>query len=127
MRNPHRSRRIALGFFWSGWVAALAAYFLPGLWAPDWVRTCLFIYGSSAILFGGGEALFRHFDVRAKEALARGEDIIARWRVDAAAWREFAVADREWNQGRDALTNELSLPDSIPGDGVEVVVGRNVV
>lgn len=127
MRNPYRSRRIALRFFWSGWVTALAVLFLPSAWAPDWVRVCLFIYGISAILFGGGEALFRHFDVRAKEALACGEDIIARWRVDAAAWREFVAADREWNRTRDALTNELSLPASVPGEGVEVVVGRNAV
>ncbi len=111
----------------SGLVAALAAFLLPGPAAPDWVRTCLFIYASSAILFGGGTALFRHFDVRAKEALARGEDIIARWRVDATAWNEFVAADREWNRSPDALANELSPPDTVPGEGIEVIVGKNAV
>ena len=127
MRKPQRSRNIALGFFLSGWVAALAAFLLPGPGAADWIRACLFIYGSSAILFGGGTALFRHFDARAQEALARGEDIIARWRVDAAAWHEFVAGDREWGQGRDALSNELSLPDRVPEDGIEVIVGKNAV
>lgn len=127
MRNPHHWRNVALGFFASGWVATMAAFFLPGPIAPDWVRTCLFIYGSSAILFGGGTALFRHFDVRAKDKLARGEEVIARWRVDAAAWREFVAADREFNVGRDALSNELSLPDTVPEEGIEVIVGKSAV
>ena len=127
MPNPHRSRNVALWFFASGWMAAAAAFLLPAPVAVDWVRACLFIYGSSAILFGGGTALFRHFDARAKEALARGEDMIARWRVDAAAWSEFVVADREWNMGRDALFNELSIPDSVPDAGIEVIVGKSAV
>ncbi len=127
MRNPQRSRNIALGFFASGCVTGLAAFLLPGPMATDWIRTCLFIYGSSAILFGGGTALFRHFDARAKEKLARGEDVVARWRVDAATWREFVAADREWNQTRDALINELSLSDNVRDDGIEVIVGKNAV
>lgn len=127
MDNPHRSRSIALGFFGSGAVAALAAFLLPGPMAADWARTCLFIYGSTAILFGGGTALFRHFDARAKERFARGEGIIARWRVDAVAWQQFVAADRECNPMPGALTNELSLSEKIPDDGVEVIVGKNAV
>ncbi len=127
MGSPQRSRNIALGFFASGCATVLAAFLLPEPMATDWMRTCLFIYGSTAILFGGGTALFRHFDARAKEALARGEDIIARWRVDAPKWREFVERDREWNRGRDALLNELSLPNEVPGGGVEVIVGKNAV
>ncbi len=127
MRNPQRSRKIALAFFVSGVLATAAPFLLPGLTSDSSARPWLFIYGLSAIIFGGGTALFRHFDVRAKEALARGEDIIARWRVEPAAWTDFVAADREWNQGRDALFNELSLPGSVPDEGVEVIVGRNTV
>jgi hypothetical protein len=127
MRDPRRWRNVALGFFVSGWVAAMAAFLLPGPMPAGWVRMCLFVYGISAILFGGGTALFRHFDVRAKEALARGEDIIARWRVDPLAWREFVGTDYEWSQGRAALSNELSLPDTVPEEGIEVIVGKSAV
>ena len=127
MRNPQRSRNIALGFFASGWIAALAAFLLPAATGNDVVRAALFIYGSSAILFGGGTALFRHFDARAKEALARGEEIIARWRVEANAWNEFVTSDRAVNQESGWLPNELSSPDQVPEDGVEVIVGKTAV
>ena len=85
MRDPHRWRNIALGFFASSWLASASAFLLPGLAEDSWIRTCLFIYGLTAIIFAGGAALFRHFDVRAKEALSRGEDIITRCRVEPAA------------------------------------------
>jgi hypothetical protein len=129
MRNRHSSRNIALAFFASGWVTAAAAFLLPGPLVPDWVRICLFIYGSSAILFGGGTALFRHFDARAQEALARGEDLIDRWRVEPMAWRDFVAIDREWRQGGDgdALHNELSFPDQISEEGIEVIVGKRAI
>lgn len=127
MGNPHRGRKIALGFFASGWVTCAAAFLLPSAAAPDWVRAFLFIYGSSAILFGGGTALFRHFDARAKEALARGDDIIARWRVEPAAWQEFVGLDRQWNEARATLPNELAMPKAIPENGVEVIVGKSAV
>ena len=126
-RTPYSSRNIALAFFASGWMTAAAAFLLPGPLAPDWVRTCLFIYGSTAILFGGGTALFRHFDVRAKEKLARGEDIIARWRVDATKWQQFVAADRAWNQMEGALSNELWFPEKVSDNGIEVIVGKNAV
>ncbi|HEX4665789.1 MAG TPA: hypothetical protein VH207_04245 [Chthoniobacterales bacterium] len=82
MRNPERWRKIALRFFISGGVTAPAAFLLPGLSPDSWMRGFLFIYGLMAIIFGGGTALFRHFDVRTKKALARGEDVIAGWRVE---------------------------------------------
>ena len=127
MGNPHRDRTIALWFFASGWVAALAAFLLPGPVAADWARACLFIYGSSAILFGGGTALFRHFDVRAKESSHAGKISLR-----AGGWirRRGVILSRrnvEWSRGHDALVNELSLPDSVPDAGVEVIVGRNAV
>ena len=127
MQKPERSRNIALGFFASGLVTAAASFLLPGLPEGSWVRTCLFIYGLSAIIFGGGTALFRHFDTRAKGKLARGEDVIGRWRVDASAWREFVALDQQWNRERDVLTNELSHPGELPENGIEVIVGKNSV
>jgi len=127
MRNPERWRKIALGFFIPGCVAAPAAFLLPGLSPNSWAQSFLFIYGLMAIIFGGGTALFRHFDVRAKEALARGEDVIARWRVEPDAWNDFVALDRRWNEGRDFVPNELSEPVSAPAEGVEVIVGRTAI
>ncbi|MEO7725461.1 MAG: hypothetical protein ABIU29_12385 [Chthoniobacterales bacterium] len=126
MPSSQRSRTIALAFFLSGWVACAAAFFLPVPARLDWIHTTLFIYGSSAILFGGGTALFRHFDVRAKAALA-GENVIARWRVEPESWREFVEQDRSSSGGAEFLPNELSFPHAGPEEGVEVVVGKNAV
>lgn len=127
MRNPRRWRNIALGFFISGWLAALGAFLLPAAAANDAVRGTLFIYGVIAILFGGGTALFRHLDARAKEALARGEDIIARWKIDPAIWHEFVAADRQRSPEPGALPYELDTPDEIPADGFEVIAAKSTV
>lgn len=127
MRNPERWRKIALAFFISGCGAAPAAFLLPGISPDSWMRGFLFLYGLMAIIFGGGTALFRHFDVRAKKALARGEDVIARWRVEPDAWNDFIALDRHWNEGHDFVPNELSQPLSVSVEGVEVIVGRSAI
>ena len=127
MASPRRARKIALVFFASGWLTCVAAFVLPGLPEDHWLRTCLFIYGLSAVLFGGGTALFRHLDVRAQAALARGEDVLARWQVEPAAWGEFVAADQHWNQKGEFLPNELSFPATVPPEGVAVIVGRAAV
>nr|MBA3651105.1 hypothetical protein [Chthoniobacterales bacterium] len=127
MRDPSRWRNIALGFFASGWLTCAAAFLLPGPAANDAVRGLFFIYGVSAIIFGGGTALFRHLDLRAKQALARGENIIARWRVEPAAWQEFVQRERQPSQGTGFFPNELSIPDGAPAEGVEVIAGRDAV
>ena len=128
MQDPRRCRNIALLFLVSGLVAVPAASVLPGISEGHWLRTCLFIYGSTAVIFGGGTALFRHLDARAKEKLARGEDVICRWRIEPEAWREFVVLDQTWRDrsGND-LPNELSFPREIPSEGIEVIIGRKAV
>ncbi len=127
MRNPHRSRNIALGFFVSGCLAILGAFLLPAATANGSLKGMLFIYGATSILFGGGSALFRHFDARAKEAIARGEDIIARWKIDPATWHEFIAIDRQRSRDPGALPNELDAPNEIPVDGVEVIAAKSSV
>lgn len=127
MPSPRRARKIALVFFASGWLTCLAAFVLPGLPEDHGLRTCLFIYGLSAFLFGGGAALFRHLDVQAQAALARGEDVLARWQVEPAAWEEFVAADQHWNQVGEFLPNELSIPVTVPPEDVGVIVGRTAI
>lgn len=127
MRNPHRWRNIALAFFASGIVATPAPFLLPEAAAGDTARGLLFIYGVMALLFGGGTALFRQFEVRAQKSLLRGENIIARWRVDAVTWRDFVALNHRINQEDGVLLNELTLypPKDVPADGIEVIVGEN--
>ena len=127
MRHPHRARRNALLFLAGGVVAASAAFVLPEAVAGDTTKSLLFIGGVTALLFGGGTALFRHFDARAKDALARGEAIIARWHVDAATWRAFIAQNEQLHQDRRGLSNELLIRDGGSGDGVEVIVGDTAV
>ena len=129
MRNPRRARTIALVFFIVGCIAVAAAFLLPDEPGHTALPATLFTGGLMAIIFGGGTAIFRHLDARAQERLARGEDVIARWRVTPAAWEEFVTQDRQRGEETDALPNELwlSLPDHIPAEGIEVVVGRAAV
>ncbi|MDQ3117746.1 MAG: hypothetical protein M3Q86_14260 [Verrucomicrobiota bacterium] len=127
MRDPRRWRNVSLGFVVSGALAVAAAFLLPGLADDSGVRTSLFIYGFSALLFGAITALLRHLDVRAMEALGRGEEIIARWRVEPEAWRGFVAAESARNGQAEFLPNELSTPAEAPPAGVEVIVGRAAV
>lgn len=127
MRDPHLWRNVGLAFFASGIVATPAAFLLPDAAAGDTARGLLFIYGVMALLFGGGTALFRHFDSRAKDALARGEDIIARWYVDAATWRDFIALNHGINQEPGFLPNELSIRAEVPARGIDVTVGSTAV
>ncbi len=89
MRDPHRWRTIGL------WSLGLGALSLTWLWLGPahtaGVRGALIFFGAVGVAFGGLLALFRHQDVRAKQALARGEDIIARWRVEAEDWQRFVI------------------------------------
>lgn len=127
MRNPRRWRNISLLFFFSGAVAAPAAFLLPETAANDTVRGILFVYGLMALLFGGGNALFRHFDVRAKDSLARGVDVLARWRIDTDTWREFLAHNRQFSDESPSLPNEYIAREHIPDDGFEVIVGKTAV
>lgn len=127
VRNPHCWRNIGLAFFASGIVTLMAAYLLPEAVAGNAARSILIVYGMTALLFGGGTALFRHFDARAKAALARGADIIARWHVDAKTWRAFIAHNEMLNQESGALINELSIREAVPADGIEVIVGKTAI
>ena len=127
MRNPRRWRDIALGVAASGLVTSLAAFLLPVAAAGDTARGVLFIYGLTAVLLGGGTAVFRHRDLRAQEALARGERVMARWHVDAGTWREFLEDNEQRQQEDGALPNELSIPATVPAGGVAVIAGEIAV
>jgi hypothetical protein len=127
MRNPRLWRNVGLAFLASGIVAAAAPFLLPDAMAGDAVRTALFAYGLTAIIFGGLAALGGHRSARAKEALERGDDVIARWHIDAATWQAFITLDGRRNGEPGALLNELSIRDEVPAEGVDVIVGKDAV
>jgi len=127
MRNPMFWRTVELGWAASGVLAVLAAFWLPDGLAADWIRTTLFAYGLTAVIFGSASALWSHQGARAQDALLRGDDLIARWRVDAATWRAFIARNGELNQAPGALVNALSVRDAIPDNGVEIIVGRDAI
>jgi hypothetical protein len=58
-------------------------------------RFALIFFGALGVVFGWWLALFRHQDVRAKQALARGESEpdwhYAGWRVEAEDWQQFVI------------------------------------
>lgn len=124
MRNPRRWRNVGLAFFASGIVAAAAPFLLPEAGAGDTARGVLFICGTMAVLFGGGTALFRHFDAHAHARLRRGEQIIARWQVDAETWRKFLALNHRMAETDGIPVNMLDIPDEVPEDGLEVIVAE---
>ena len=72
MRNPHRERNIALWFFASGWVAALAPFLCPvqrRLTGSELVFLSMGAWPSSSV---AGRRCFDIFDACVKEKLARG-------------------------------------------------------
>ena len=125
MRDPHRWRTIGL------WCLGLGALSLVAwLWVGAdhvGVRVALFVFGAMGVAFGGIVALYRHQDVRAKEALARGEDIIARWRVEAEDWQRFVALDPQWSSHAQGRLNEFSPSEAVESNGVEVIVGKAAV
>ncbi len=125
MRDPHRWRTIGL------WCLGLGALSLAWLWTGAGhsvgVRGALIFLGAVGVVFGGLLALFRHQDVRAKQALARGEDIIARWRVEAEDWQRFVALNRQWPSGANGRLNEFIPSEAAEPNGVEVIVGKAAV
>lgn len=91
------------------------------------VRGALVAYGLTALVFGGGTAVFRHLDARAKDALTRGEDVIARWRVEPVSWRAFVAHEQTLDADSNAPRNELSIRGAAPDDGIDVIVGRSAI
>ncbi len=127
MRNPKLWRTVELSWAASGILASLVAYWLPDGVAADWMRTTLFVYGVTAVIFGFASALWSHLSARAQDALLRGDDVIARWRVDAATWRAFIARNDELNRAPGALVNALSVRNAIPDHDVDIIVGREAV
>lgn len=128
MHHPDRAHNIALAVMASGILVGIIHGQLPHELVHDrLLGVILILYWPNAVLFGGGSALFSHFKARAQDALARGEDVIARWHVDAATWRAFIAHNDLLNQESDARINELSIRDEVPANGIDVIVGREVV
>lgn len=125
MRNPSFWRATALAWAASGPVAGAAAVALPE--APDGLRIALAIYGLTALVFGLASAFWSHRALQAQRSLQSDGNVLARWRVDAATWRKFIARNGELNQAPGALLNELAIRDTVPGHGIEIVVGREAV
>lgn len=124
MRNPRVWRNVALCALATGPLAIAAAVQLPSSAATDPARAMGFVYGVSAILFGAIGALVLHVQLKAKLALSRGEDVLARWRIDAAHWRDFLALNSELDRAPGAYSNELSVREEVPAEGIEVIAGK---
>src|SRR5690349_20899079 len=108
MRNPERSRNVALACCLAGPVLMVAPFVLPPDTAGDNLRGVLFTVGLMAFLFGGMAALVLQPRARLKHALDSGTGVLARWHFPAADWQAFLALDRERNERGDRLRNEFS-------------------
>src|SRR5688500_18228147 len=122
MRNPRRWRAVAIVACVLGAGLVLAAARLPPAWAGDVLRAVLFGVGSGGVMFGVVGGWMAHRAARAQAALERGDAVLSRWRVEAADWQAFLAADAAMGP-----VNELSVPDEIPADGIEVVIGEDAI
>jgi hypothetical protein len=127
MRNPERSRNVALACCLAGPLLVVAPFVLPPETAGDNPRGVLFTVGLMAFLFGGMAALMLNRRARLRRALDRGEGVLARWHFAAAEWQAFLALDRERNERGDRLRNEFSPRAEIPVEGVQVRVGEDAV
>ena len=128
MRNPRWWRNIGLGFAVSGFAAMGAHFLLPAETVHNTLAgAILALFWPTALLFGGGSAIFNHSKLRAQGALLRGEGIIARWRVDPATWRAFIELNDRLHLATDNPGNELSIRSEVPPEGIEVIVGETAV
>ena len=125
MRNPERSRNLALAACVAGLPMFLSAFLLPES-AGDGLLGFLFSAGLMSFLFGGVAALVLHQRVKAKLRMDRGE-LLARWRFTPEQWRAFLALDKERNERGDRLRNEFAPREEIPAEGIEVRVGEDAV
>lgn len=124
MRNPRRWRVIAMVACLLGAGLVFVVATLPPARAGDVLHAVLFAVGGGGVMFGVVGGWMAHRAARAQAALERGDAVLARWRVEAADWQAFLAADAALATG---LVNELSAPDEIPADGIEVVVGEDAI
>ena len=127
MRNPERSRNLALAVCLAGPVLALAALAVPEGAARRDIMGALFAAGLMAFLFGGVAALVLQPAVKRARQLSRGEGLLARWRFAPADWRAFLALDAERNARGDREHNLFVAREVVPDDGIEVSVGEEVV
>ena len=126
MRNPERSRNLALAGCLAGPVIFAAGFALPST-AGDNLHGFVFALGLMAFLFGGVIALVLHRRVQAKHRLDTGEGVLAHWRIPADDWRAFLALDAERNERGDRLRNEFNPRAEVPAEGVEIRIGEDVV
>jgi hypothetical protein len=105
---------------------ALASFADPALLGVD-TQIGFGVFGVLALAVGAIVAAMKQAELRMRARLARGEDVLARWRVDPDTWQRFVEDDARRGDAADAWPNELRLPDTVPPDGMPVIVGRGAV
>lgn len=127
MRNPQRSRNIALVTLLCAVCAMAAGFAMPDA-APGFTpQFALRAGGFMVAMFAAVVALIRVGDARRFARMARGEGVIARWTVDPRSWRAFVEMSRAMDRQENAEGNRLDLTREPPDLGVEVVVGDNAI
>ena len=85
------------------------------------------VAGMAGILVGGVLLTIAIPAANGQARLRAGQGVIARWTVPPESWRAFVAAERQRNAVPRERRNALVIRDSIPPEGVEVVVGRTEV
>jgi hypothetical protein len=127
MRNPERSRNMALACCLAGPLFLVAPFVLPPEAGGDTLRGFLFAAGLMALLFGGVAALVLQQRVKLRRALDSGVGVLAQWHFSAPDWQAFLALDRERNERGDRLRNEFNPRAEIPAEGVDIRVGEDAV
>lgn len=126
--DPARSLRISIAFLAAGLVAAGLAWALTGdtPWG-DGLRLAALCFAPVAIVGGAIGAGVSRSRLRLRTRLAGGEDVVARWRVDRDTWERFLALDSALQASGGFPPNELSTPEHVAAQGVEIIVGRGAV
>jgi hypothetical protein len=126
MRNPRRSRDIALGILFGGAATLIATRAIVEPAAEGTGHVLLVIAVSAMTLAAIALPIFE-LESRRLERLRRGEDVIARWRVSREEWERFVAQEPARDAVEGARVNIITGPVRGNADGVDVVVGTTGV
>lgn len=128
MRNPSRKRNWALVIAGLGVAALLVGFILIRRNGPETQSLIIAVLGLKAAVVGGILATVWHVRVvRRYDRAQRNHGVLVRWRIDEARWRLFREAAAALAQKPQALANEFKLPETIPAEGIELVITRDAL
>lgn len=127
-RSLRRARNIAAAFAIAG-IGVLVWGFagIDGEASVNPVTVIVLTAGGITLIGGFVTAWAEQFQLREFRRTRRGENVVARWRVDRRLWQQLDVLDLALAKDSATPPNKLAKPADVPPEGVEVIVGLEML